>query len=111
LGQCRGIIRELGLTPVVSGDTAGAAREVAEANDPTQAAIAPRWLPRSTGWRSCARGEDEEHNTTRFIVLSRDFEQAPRDAGQVVTTFIFNVRNLPARSTRRSAASPPTAST
>ena len=41
LGQCRKIIREHGLTPVISGDTAGAAREVAEAADPTQAAIAP----------------------------------------------------------------------
>ena len=41
LGQCRGVIRELGLTPVVAGDTAGAAREVAESGDATQAAIAP----------------------------------------------------------------------
>src|SRR5918997_2805657 len=35
LGQCRKIIRELGLRPVVSGDTAGAAREIAELADPT----------------------------------------------------------------------------
>ena len=41
LGQCRKVIREHGLTPVISGDTAGAAREVAEAADPTQAAISP----------------------------------------------------------------------
>jgi prephenate dehydratase len=40
--------------------------------------------------------EDEEHNTTRFVVLSRDFEQASADDGPVVTTFIFSVRNLPA---------------
>ncbi|WP_284286427.1 prephenate dehydratase domain-containing protein, partial [Methylobacterium gregans] len=33
LGQCRRIIRRLGLTPVVAGDTAGAARQVAEAGD------------------------------------------------------------------------------
>ncbi|MGH6970129.1 MAG: prephenate dehydratase, partial [Caulobacteraceae bacterium] len=36
------------------------------------------------------------HNTTRFVVLSRDFEQAPPDNGPVVTSFVFNVRNLPA---------------
>ncbi len=97
LGQCRGVIRELGLTPVVSGDTAGAAREVAEAQDPTQAAIAPPLAADIYGLE-VLRGdvEDEEHNTTRFIVLSRDFDPAPRDAGPVVTTFIFNVRNLPA---------------
>src|SRR5690606_19566933 len=41
LGQCRKIIRRLGLRPIISGDTAGAAREVAEAADPSQAAVAP----------------------------------------------------------------------
>jgi prephenate dehydratase len=41
LGQCRKIIRELGLKPVVTGDTAGSAREVAEWKDPTRASLAP----------------------------------------------------------------------
>jgi len=97
LGQCRGVIRELGLKPVVAGDTAGAAREIAEAQDPTQAAIAPPLAAEIYGLEILRNDvEDEDHNTTRFIVLSRDFEQAPSDAGQIVTTFIFNVRNLPA---------------
>ncbi|EON25773.1 MULTISPECIES: prephenate dehydratase [Nocardioides] len=97
LGQCRGVIRELGLKPLVAGDTAGAAREIAEAQDPTQAAIAPPLAAEIYGLEILRNDiEDEDHNTTRFIVLSRDFEQAPRDAGPVVTTFIFNVRNLPA---------------
>jgi prephenate dehydratase len=97
LGQCRGVIRELGLVPVVSGDTAGAAREVAEADDPTQAAIAPPLAAEIYGLDILRDEiEDEEHNTTRFIVLSRALEYAPPDAGHVVTTFIFNVRNLPA---------------
>ncbi len=97
LGQCRGVIRELGLTPVVAGDTAGAAREVSESGDSTQAAIAPPLAAEIYGLEILRRDiEDEDHNTTRFIVLSRDFEQAARGNGPVVTTFIFNVRNLPA---------------
>ena len=97
LGQCRGVIRELGLAPVISGDTAGAAREVAEAGDPTQAAISPPLAAETYGLEILRRDvEDEEHNTTRFVVLSRDFEQPPPDRGPVVTSFIFNVRNLPA---------------
>jgi len=97
LGQCRGVIRELGLTPVVAGDTAGAAREVAESGDPTQAAIAPPLAAEIYGLQVLREEiEDEDHNTTRFVVLSRDFEQAPSGTGPVVTTFIFNVRNLPA---------------
>jgi len=97
LGQCRGVIRELGLTPVVAGDTAGAAREVAELGDPTQAAIAPPLAAEIYGLEILRDDiEDEDHNTTRFVVLSRDFDQAPRDDGPVITAFIFNVRNLPA---------------
>ena len=81
----------------ISGDTAGAAREVAEAGDPTQAAIAPPLAAEIYGLDILADDvEDEEHNTTRFVVLSRDFVQAPAGDGPVVTSFVFNVRNLPA---------------
>jgi prephenate dehydratase len=97
LGQCRKVIRELGLTPLISGDTAGAAREVAEANDTSQAAIAPPLAAEIYGLKILREDvEDEDHNTTRFIVLSRDFVLAPQGNGPVVTTFVFNVRNLPA---------------
>ena len=97
LGQCRRIIREHGLTPVISGDTAGAAREVAEAADPTQAAIAPPLAAEIYGLELLATDvADEDHNTTRFVVLSRDYVPARRGNGPVVTSFIFNVRNLPA---------------
>jgi prephenate dehydratase len=97
LGQCRRIIREHSLSPVISGDTAGAAREVAEAADVTQAAIAPPLAAEIYGLEILAADvEDEDDNTTRFVVLSRDFVQAPVDNGPVVTSFIFNVRNLPA---------------
>lgn len=97
LGQCRKIIREHGLTKVISGDTAGAAREVAELGDPTQTAISPPLAAEIYGLDVLAEDvEDEDHNTTRFVVLSRDLVQAPAGNGPVVTSFIFNVRNLPA---------------
>jgi len=97
LGQCRKVIREHGLTPVIAGDTAGAAREVAEFADPTQAAISPPLAAGIYGLEILADDvEDEDHNTTRFVVLSRDLVEAPADGGPVVTSFIFNVRNLPA---------------
>jgi prephenate dehydratase len=97
LGQCRKVIRELRLRPIISGDTAGAAREVAESGDVTRAAIAPPLAAETYGLQ-ILRGdvEDEDHNTTRFVVLSRDYVVAPQGSGPVVTSFIFNVRNLPA---------------
>lgn len=97
LGQCRRVIREHGLTTVISGDTAGAAREIAEAADPTQAAIAPPYAAEIYDLDVLADDvEDEDHNTTRFVVLARDYVEASRGDGPVVTMFVFNVRNLPA---------------
>ena len=97
LGQCRRIISEHGWRPVISGDTAGAAREIAEADDVTQAAIAPPLAAGIYGLEILANDvEDEDHNTTRFVVLSPEAERAPSGNGPVVTSFIFNVRNLPA---------------
>ena len=82
---------------MISGDTAGAAREVKEAGDPTQAAISPPLAAEIYGLEVLLEDvEDEDHNTTRFVVLSRDFAQAPPGSGPVVTSFVFNVRNLPA---------------
>jgi len=97
LGQCRKVIRQLGLTPIMSGDTAGAAREVAELGDTTQAAIAPPLAAEIYGLDILREDvEDEDHNTTRFVVLSRDYVEAAADAGPVVTSFVFRVRNIPA---------------
>jgi prephenate dehydratase len=97
LGQCRTIIREHGLIPVISGDTAGAAREVREAGDATMAALAPPMAASIYGLDVLAEDvEDADHNTTRFVVLSPDPVVPPRGNGPVVTSFIFKVKNLPA---------------
>ena len=97
LGQCRRIIRKHGFKAHVAGDTAGAARQVAEWGDRTRAALAPRIAADIYGLDILAEDvEDEKHNTTRFVVLSAEPEDAPPGNGLVVTTFIFNVRNVPA---------------
>src|SRR6267143_4772093 len=97
LGQCRKVIRKLGIRPIVAADTAGSAREVAAAGDKTRAAIASRLAAEIYGLEILAADiEDEDHNTTRFIVLSRDAKWAKSDAGPVITTFLFRVRNVPA---------------
>ena len=82
LGQCRKIISAHGWTPMIAGDTAGAARDIAEAADVTQAAIAPPLAAEIYGLDVLAREvEDEEHNTTRFVVLSPEPIQAPPATG------------------------------
>jgi prephenate dehydratase len=97
LGQCRKIVRQRGLTPHVTGDTAGAARLVAEWKDPGRAAIATRLAAEIYGLDVlAARIEDEPYNTTRFVVLSKNPQWPPAGGGPVVTSFIFRVRNVPA---------------
>ena len=97
LNQCRNLIRELGLEPVVPADTAGAAKDLAERNDLTEAAIASSLAGRIYGLTSLLENvEDAEHNTTRFVVLARKPVRRKRNEAPLVTTVIFRVRNVPA---------------
>ena len=97
LGQCRKIIRRLGLKAQVAGDTAGSAREVAGWGDRTRGSLAPRLAASIYGLDILAEDvEDEAHNTTRFVILSRTPDVPPPGDGPVVTTFVFRVKNLPA---------------
>ena len=97
LSQCRKLIDRLGLLPVVHADTAGAAAEVAASGDPTRAAIASR-LAAETYRLAIVEAdiEDESHNTTRFAVLSREPLDPGPDGGPVITSFMFECRNVPA---------------
>lgn len=97
LGQCRTVIRELGLSPVVAADTAGSARIVSQANDSTRAALASSLAAEIYGLDVLrADVEDAAHNTTRFIIMANEPNDAEPEDGPVITSFIFRVRNVPA---------------
>ena len=97
IGQCRKIIRKLGLRPHVAADTAGAARQVSEWLNPSKAAFAPRLAAEVYGLDILAEDvEDEKHNTTRFVILSKTAAEAKAGAQKTLTTFVFDVRNIPA---------------
>lgn len=98
LGQCRKIIREHKLTPVIAGDTAGSAREVRDWNDPTKLSLAPPLAAELYGLEVLASSvEDDETNTTRFVVLARKQELPARSKlpESVITTLVFQARNVP----------------
>jgi prephenate dehydratase len=97
LGQVRRILRTLGLTPVVEADTAGAAQLVAQWGDKAEAAIASSLAAEIYGLDILrANVEDAAHNTTRFYVMAQ--RPVTPDAGlpDLMTTFVFRVRNVPA---------------
>lgn len=96
LAQCRGLIQELGVEPQDFGDTAGAAKEAAERNDPTYGAIASELAAEIYGLKILrTRIEDRLGNTTRMVVMSRrSAEPDPRDGG-AMTSIVFQVRSVP----------------
>jgi prephenate dehydratase len=97
LDQCRKSTRALGLKRVVGADTAGSAAEIAKAGDITRAAIASSLAGEIYDLVSLKKNiEDAEHNTTRFVVLSRQPQDPDPKKGTVMTTFVFRVRNVPA---------------
>ena len=99
LGQCRKIIRSNGWKAVVAGDTAGAAKLVSETGDRSMAALAPRLAAELYGLEIMAENvEDTENNVTRFVILSREegWTQRDEDSEIIVSTLVFNVRNIPA---------------
>ncbi|MEP6445208.1 MAG: prephenate dehydratase [Hyphomicrobiales bacterium] len=97
LGQCRNIIRNNGWTAMVASDTAGAAKMVAERGDRHVAALAPFLAADLYGLDILEKNvEDADHNTTRFVVLSRDAKVPVKSEHPTVMSFVFRVRNVPA---------------
>jgi prephenate dehydratase len=98
LGQCRRTLRRLGVRTEPAGDTAGAAKALAEHPDPTRAAISPALAAEIYGLDILLRDvEDERHNTTRFLVMTGDpAPPRPPFTEQCLTSFVFRVRNVPA---------------
>ena len=100
LGQCRAWLREhlpdVATEPMY--DTAGAAREVADADDLSVAAIAARQAADRYDLDVLASGlEDNPENYTRFLVLARTGSGAERvGEGALKTSIVFTLRqNVP----------------
>ncbi len=97
LGQCRHWLRARGIAPMAYIDTAGAAAVVADSDDPGLAAIAPPLAASIYGLTILHDGiEDAAHNMTRFVVLAPAGITPPGDAAVMMTSLLFEVKNVPA---------------
>ncbi|MGE4612589.1 MAG: prephenate dehydratase [Paracoccaceae bacterium] len=95
LGQCRGFLKEHSIQPSTGVDTAGSAKHVAEAADAEVAALASALAGSIYGLETLAENiEDNQHNTTRFLVMAPEPERP--SGGDMMTTIVFQVRNIPA---------------
>ncbi|MFN3961114.1 MAG: prephenate dehydratase [Parvularculaceae bacterium] len=101
LGQVRSLLSRPGIRAEIAGDTAGAARALSESGKPHEAVIASSKAAELYGLDILeANVEDAGHNTTRFLVMAKEAIDPkiadPKYSGPIVTTFVFQVRNIPA---------------
>jgi len=97
LPQCTAFLRDKDIRGAASADNARAARDVAEAGDKSMAALASELAAEVYGLDVLAKHiEDNDHNTTRFLVMSASPDQTRRGDTEMITTFVFRVRNIPA---------------
>lgn len=97
MGQVRGLIRELGVEPVIETDTAGSVALIAQWGRIEDAAIASSLAAELHGMRILRRNvEDAAHNTTRFYIAAREPRPVAPDVPGTMTTILFRVRNVPA---------------
>ncbi|MEP3295422.1 MAG: prephenate dehydratase domain-containing protein, partial [Pseudoruegeria sp.] len=97
LPQCATFLRDNDITGRVSSDNARAARDVAEWKDPSIGALASELAGEIYGLNVLARHvEDQDNNTTRFLIMSRALDLKRRGSAGMMTSFVFRVRNIPA---------------
>ena len=97
LPQAAAFLNKHNIHPESAVDSAGAAAELVESRDMTSGVLASEFAAQIYGLNVLAKNiEDHGHNTTRFLVMSRDCDLSERGDTGMLTSFIFRVRNLPA---------------
>ncbi|MDV7143644.1 prephenate dehydratase [Tropicimonas sp. TH_r6] len=97
LPQSRGFLDQLGIRGEAAADSAGAAADIAKNGERNVGALASDLAADTYGLNILARHiEDQDHNTTRFLIMSREPNMTRRGDEQMMTTFVFRVRNIPA---------------
>lgn len=96
--QCKKIIEELQLVKHTVADTAKGAADIKKWGDKTQGAIASELAANIYGLDILQKDvQDAAHNTTRFLVFSREKDVPSLEEGKnYLTSLTFEVRNIPA---------------
>ena len=97
LSQCRKFIKKNKIKMIVTPDTALAAKEVSEENNPTESAIASKLAGKIYNLKILKKNvEDSFQNITRFILLQKKQIKVNSSKGKILTSLIFAVNNVPA---------------
>ncbi|WP_299354949.1 prephenate dehydratase [uncultured Shimia sp.] len=97
LPQSANFLKTHGIHGIAAADSAGAARELAEHRHRNEGVLASSLAAEIYGLNVLASDiEDHGHNTTRFVIMSREPDHSRRGEIEMMTTFVFEVRNIPA---------------
>ena len=97
LAQCRKFIKKNKLKMIITPDTALAAKQINEENNPTESAIAPKLAAEIYNLKILKKNiEDSFQNITRFILLQKKQIKVHPSKGKILTSLIFAVNNVPA---------------
>ena len=97
LSQCRRFIKKNKLKMIITADTALAAKEVSDENNPTETAIASKLASEIYNLKILKKNvEDSFQNITRFILLHKKQIKVHPSKGKILTSLIFAVNNVPA---------------
>jgi prephenate dehydratase len=97
LPQARRFLSNHAITPVSAVDSAGAAADLTKSQNRERGVLASALAAEIYGLNILAKNiEDHGHNTTRFLHMARTPDFTHRGSGKMMTTFVFQVRNIPA---------------
>ena len=97
LPQARKFLDQHGIEAISAADSAGAAEELAKSPNPYSGVLASAIAAKIYGLDILVQNvEDHGHNTTRFLIMSREPNYTRRGEGKMMTTIVFQVRNIPA---------------
>ena len=98
IGQCQKIIMENKYKTIISADTAGSAKELADGKDNSIAAIASKLSAEIYKLKILKENiEDEKGNVTRFLIMGKNVQQPDYKKGKkYITTCIFRLKSEPA---------------
>ena len=97
IGQCRKIIETHKLKPIISADTAGSAKFVANRKDKSESAIASSLAAKIYNLEILKPNvEDEPGNVTRFLIMGKDTKHPEHKNKKYITSCIFKLKSIPA---------------
>ena len=98
IGQCQKMITKNNFKTIVSADTAGSAKDLANNKESNIAAIASKLSAEIYNLKILEKNvEDEKGNVTRFLIMGKNVQQPEFKKNQkYITTCIFRLKSEPA---------------